>query len=128
VFGSLAFALTLTVLTTIAIYPKFKNYYEEKVADKIIHAEQVINYNQDAFRQLAAAGVPVRILRTENYGVIDPGGFALVIEDAERAELRPDGERRDGYIFFTSGRKEKQIQQIQRETEKLMNKSTRNAK
>jgi hypothetical protein len=127
-FGSLAMALTLTLLATLAIYVKFENYYEETVADKIIHAEQVINYNQDAFRQLAAAGVPVRILRTENYGVIDPGGFALVIEDAERAELRPDGERRDGYIFFTSGRKEKQIQQIQRETEKLMNKSTRTAK
>ena len=88
----------------------------------------MINYNQDAFRQLAPAGVLVRILRTENYGVIDPGGFALVIEDAERAELRADGERRDGYIFFTSGQKEKQIQQIQQKTEKLMNKSTRVAK
>jgi len=44
--SSLAFALTITVLATAAIYAKFKNYYEEKVAQKIIAAEQVINYNK----------------------------------------------------------------------------------
>src|SRR5947199_6058276 len=54
--GSLAFALTLTVLATFAIYAKFKNYYEQKVAEKITVAEQLINYNKDAFRELAIAG------------------------------------------------------------------------
>ena len=117
--GSLALALTLTVLATAAIYGKFKSYYEEKVAEKIIAAEQVINYNQEAFRQLALAGAPVRVLRTESYGVVDPGGFALVIEDADRAELRPNRERKDGYIFFTSRRKEKQLQQMQQQAERL---------
>jgi len=29
--SSLAFALTITVLATAAIYAKFKNYYEEKL-------------------------------------------------------------------------------------------------
>ena len=126
--GSLAFALTLTLLATVAICAKFTNYYEEKVADKIIHAEQVMNYNQEAFRQLAIAGVPVKVLRTQSYGVANPGSFALIIEGADGTELRPDGDHKNGCIFFSSGRKEKQIQQIQRETEKLTNKSTRNAK
>src|SRR5205814_1829374 len=80
--GSLAFALI--VLATAAIYAKFKNYYEEKVAEKIIATEQVTNYNKDTFRELAIAGVPVSVVRTESYGVTDPGGFALVIEDADR--------------------------------------------
>src|SRR5947207_11294383 len=66
--SSLALALTLTVLATVAIYAKFKNYYEEKVAERIIHAEQMINYNKKAFRELATAGVPVRVVRTESYG------------------------------------------------------------
>ena len=126
--SSFAFALTLTVLATVAIYAKFKNYFEETVAEKIIHAEQVMNYNQDAFRQLAIAGVPVRILRTESYGVANPGSFALIIEGADGTELRPDGDHKNGCIFFTSGRKEKEIQQIQRDTEKLTNKSARIAK
>jgi hypothetical protein len=117
--GSLAFALTLTLLATLAIYAKFKNYYEEKVAEKIIAAEQLINYNQDAFRELAIAGVPVRVLRSESYGVDNPGGFALIVEDADSAEVRPIGDHKSGLVFFTSGRKEKQIQHLKQETEKL---------
>ena len=128
VMSSLTFTLTLTVLATVAIYAKFKSYYEEKVAERIIHAEQVINYNQDAFRQLAIAGVPVRVVRTGSYGVTNPGSFALVVEGADSAEMRPDGDRKSGFIFFTSGRKEKQIQQMQRETENLMQKSNTEAK
>ena len=126
--GSLALALTLTVLATAAIYGKFKSYYEEKVAEKIIVAEQLINYNQDAFRQLAIAGVPVRVVRTESYGVTNPGNFALVVEGADGAEIRPDGDRKSGFIFFTSGRKEKQIQQMKKEAEKLTQKSKTTAK
>src|SRR5207302_2110951 len=117
--GSLAFALTLTVLATFAIYAKFKNYYEQKVAEKIPVAEQLINYNKNAFRQLAIAGVPVRVVRTESYGVTNPGNFALVVEGADSAEMRPDGDRKSGLIFFTSGRKEKQIQQMNREAEEF---------
>jgi len=117
--GSLAFALTLTVLATFAIYAKFKNYYEQKVAEKITVAEQLINYNKNAFRQLAIAGVPVRVVRTESYGVTNPGNFALVVEGADSAEMRPDGDRKSGLIFFTSGRKEKQIQQMNREAEEF---------
>src|SRR5437660_8778558 len=78
--------------------------------------------------ELAIAGVSVSVVRTESYGVVDPGGFALVIEYADRAELRPNLEGKDGYIFFTSHRKEKEIQQMQVETEKLANKSALNAK
>src|SRR5439155_11791087 len=102
---------------------KFKTYYEEKVAEKIIQAGQMINYNKNAFRELAIAGVPVRVVRTESYGVTNPGKFALVVEGADSAEMRPDGDRKSRFIFFTSGRKEKQIQQIQRESERLSGKA-----
>jgi len=120
-FGKrLLLGLALSVVATVAIYAKFKNYYEEKVAEKIVNAEQLMNYNQEAFRQLAIAGVPVRVVRTERYGVANPGNFALVVEGADSAEMRPDGDRKSGFIFFTSGRKEKQIQQIAQEVEKLL--------
>jgi hypothetical protein len=128
ILGSLAVALTLTMLASLGVYAKFKNYYEEKVAANIIAAEQLINYNQDAFRQLAIAGIPVRVVRTENYGVTNPGSFALVVEGADSAEMRPDGDRKAGFIFFTSGRKEKQIQQMQWKAGRLTNKYTGSAK
>ncbi len=117
--SGLLLGLALSVVATTVIYAKFKNYHEEKVAEKIIGAEQVINYNQDAFRELAIAGVPVQVVRTTSYGVVDPGRFALIIQDADAAEIRPDGDHRNGCIVFTSGRKEKQIQQIQKEVAKL---------
>src|SRR6185503_8023906 len=116
--SSFTFALALAALGTGAIYVKFKNYYEAKVAEQIIYAEQVINYNQAAFRQLAIAGVPVQVLRSESYGVTNPSGFVLIMDGADAAEMRPDGDHKNGCIFFTSGRKEKQIQQIQREIER----------
>src|SRR6476620_9026083 len=49
----------------------------------MIHAEQLMNYNQEAFRQLAIAGVPVKVLRTQSYGVANPGSFVLMIEGAD---------------------------------------------
>jgi len=49
-----------------------------------------------------------------------------VIEDADRAELRPNGERKNGYIF-SRARKEKQIQQMQQETEKLSSRHGRSS-
>jgi len=124
--GSLAFAAALTLVATLAIYAKFKNYYEEKVADKIIAAEQIITYNQDAFRELAIAGVQMKVIRTENNGATNPGGFAVAIEDPDAAEVRPIGDHKYGLIFFTSARKEKQIQQLKRETEKLSGKTQAN--
>lgn len=117
--GSAAFALTLTLLATLAIYAKFKNYYEEKVAEKIVAAEKVITDNQDAFRELAIAGVPVKVIRTEDSpGATSPGGFAIAVENPDAAEARTIGGHKYGLIFFTSGRKEKQIQQMKQEVEK----------
>src|SRR6266568_3150133 len=121
--SGLLLGLALSIVATIAIYAKFKNYYEEKVAEKIVAAEQVINYNQEAFRELAIAGVPVQIVRTSRYGVVDPSRFALIIQDADAAEMRADGAQNNGRIFFTSGRAGKQIQQIRRESEKRSGKA-----
>src|SRR5439155_17782484 len=67
--SGLLLGLALSVVATTAIYAKFKNYYEEKVAEKIVAAEQRINYNRDAFRELVIAGVPVEVIRTSSYGV-----------------------------------------------------------
>ncbi len=117
--SGLLLGLALSIVATIAIYAKFKNYYEEKVAEKIVAAEQVINYNQDAFRELAIAGVPLQVVRTSSYGVVDPSRLALIIQDADAAEMHADGAHNNGRIFFTSGRKAQQIQQMKREAEKL---------
>ncbi len=127
--GSLAFAAALTLIATLAILAKFKNYYEEEVAEKIVAAEQTIDHNRDAFRELAIAGVPIKVIRTsDSPGSVSPGAFALAIENPDAAETRTIGDQKYGLIFFTSGRKEKEILQTRRETEKLSGKTPAQAK
>jgi hypothetical protein len=99
------------------IYYQFSDYYERKTAAQITYAERLVNYNQEAFRQLAVAQMPIKVLRTETDGVINQG-FALEVPDADSAELRPEGGHTNGYILFTSGLLEKQIQTLLRKTEK----------
>ena len=59
-----------------------------------------MNYNQEAFRQLAIAHVPIKVLRTGNDGVIQPQSFVLVVDGAEGAEMRPVDGHNNGCVFF----------------------------
>jgi len=115
--------ITAGVLVALAIgvvmYDKFSSYYERKTAEQIAYAERVMNYNQAAFRQLAVAQVPVKVLRTENNGVINSQSFALEIENADSVETRVENGQTNGYIYFSSNLTEKMIQQIQTELQKF---------
>lgn len=126
--SSAILALAISLLGTCAIYLKMRDHYERKIADKIASAEQLINYNQAAFRQLAIAQMPVRIVRTESYGVMNPSKFALVVEGADSVEIRHVDGKENGFIFFTSSLTEKQIEEVQRQVQKLTQDSTRGAK
>ena len=46
--------LAIAALATLLIAANYKHYYEEKLSEKIVSAEQLINYNRDAFRQSKA--------------------------------------------------------------------------
>lgn len=125
--GSITFAAALTLGATLTIATKLKSYYEEKVAERIVAAERLITFNQEAFRELAIAGVPVKVIRTgDSPGTVSPGAFALAIENPDAVETRTLGDQKYGLIFFTSGRKEKEIQQLKREAEKVSAKPVAN--
>jgi hypothetical protein len=95
----------------VVMYDKFSTYYERKTAEQIAYAERVMNYNQAAFRQLAVAQVPVKVLRTEEYGVINRG-FALEVHNADSVETRVEDGQTNGYVYFSSNLSEKMIQKI----------------
>lgn len=125
--GSFLFTFVLLVMATFGIHKLFENYSERKAAEQIAAVTAVMDYNQDAFRELAIAGVPVKVIRTENdRGTANPGGFAIAIENPDATEVRPVGDQKYGFIFFTSGRKEEQIQQLKWETERLSAKEQAN--
>jgi hypothetical protein len=111
----------------VVMYDKFSTYYERKTAEQIAYAERVMNYNQAAFRQLAIAQVPVKVLRTEESGIINRG-FALEVHNADSVETRVENGQTNGYVYFSSNLSEIQIQLLQQETEKQMQASNGNAK
>jgi len=90
--------------------------------------ERLMNYNQEAFRQLAIAQVPIKVLRTESYGVANPRNFALIVEGADSAEMRQADGKNNGYIFFSSNLSEEQIQLLRQETAKLTQTASGKAK
>ena len=109
--GSFSLALTLTLLVSVGIYVKFRNYAEKSAAERIADVARIMSANQDAFRQLAVAQVNVKVVRTgDTNGVRFPSGFALMVENADSAEMRPTEGRTNGVIFFSSHASETMIQ------------------
>jgi len=120
IWSGIILTLTLSVIATLVIDTLLKKQNERKLAEQITRATRVMNYNQDAFRQLAIAQVVIKVVRTSNTnGAIEAQGFALLIEKADAAEMRRIEGRDTGLIFFTGHPSEKVIQALQKQTEQL---------
>ena len=126
--GSFIVTFLLFGLGLFGLYHFFDNYAEREAAGKIAEVSRLMNYNQDAFRQLAIAQVPIKIERTEYNGVVNPQSFALVVPDAAGAELRHQDGHDNGCVFFTSHLSEEQIQLLQKEIARQMQANSDKAK
>ncbi len=102
----------------IIIYTKFHDYYERATAIRIAYAEQLVNYNQDAFKQLAIARQPIKVMRTEENGVINQG-YALEVPGANAIETKVEDGQTNSYVYFTSSLLENQLQKIQKITDEM---------
>ena len=97
---------------------KIGEYYEHEMGVQAADMARVMKFNEEAFRKLAIAQVPVRVVPVQNDdGTPNPRGFALLIEGAYAAEMRPLDGQKTGFIFFNSNVPAKQIQQLQSATE-----------
>jgi len=115
---SLLWSIWAAVICTCLICLKFGAYYEHKMAVQTADMAQVMKFNQEAFRKLAIAQVPVRVVPVQDDdGTPNPRGFALLIEGAYAAEMRPLDGQKTGCIFFNSNVPAKQIRQLQQATE-----------
>src|ERR1035438_8437118 len=115
---SLFWSIGAAVICTCLICLKFGAYYEHKMAVQTADMAQVMKFNQEAFRKLAIAQVPVRVVPVQDDdGTPNPRGFALLIEGAYAAEMRSLDGQKTGCIFFNSSVAAKQIQRSQQATE-----------
>ncbi|MGH7976451.1 MAG: hypothetical protein ACREDS_10495 [Limisphaerales bacterium] len=100
------------------IYFKLHDYYERETASRIAYAQEIINYNQGAFKQLAIAQQPIKVMRTEESGVINQG-YALEVPNADAVETRVENGQTNAYVYFTSSLVEQELQKIQKATTEL---------
>jgi hypothetical protein len=97
-------------------YFKIKTHYENALAEQIASAEKTLAQNQAAFRQLAVANVPIRAVRVADASIL-PSGYAVVIEGIYATEERTNQNGKEGIIYFSSQRKESELENIQREVQ-----------
>jgi len=113
---------SLSVIVALAagiiLYVKFNGYFERRIANRIIYAEQLVNDNQDSFKQLAIAQQPIKVMRTQDNGVINQG-YALELPGADAVETRVEDGQTNAYVYFTSGVIEQDIRKMQEMTEEL---------
>jgi hypothetical protein len=115
---SLIWSIGTAILCTWLFCLKIGAYCEGEMAVRTAAMAQVMKFNQEAFRKLAIAQVPVRVLPVQNDdGTVDPRGFVLFIEGAYATEMRPLDGHNAGCIFFNSSVPARQIQQLQQATE-----------
>ena len=79
-------------------------------------AEMTLAQNQTAFRELAVANVPIRVVRVSDANTL-PSGYAVVIEGIYTTEERTNQNGKEGIIYFSSQRKESDLESIQREVQ-----------
>jgi len=120
ILSGITLTLAVSVIAFLVMNTAMQHTNERKLAEQIARTTRVMNQNQDAFRQLAIAQVPIKVVRTSNTnGVLESQGFALLIEKADAAEMRRVEGRETGLIFFTSHPSEKTIQALQKQAEQL---------
>ena len=117
---SILWGVFAVVIFTCLICLKFADYYDHKMAAQIANVAQVMKFNQQAFRRLAVAQVPIQVLPTQNDGLDSPPGFVLVMEGAYAADMRQVNGQNNGCIFFRSSVPKKQIRHVQQAGEDLM--------
>jgi hypothetical protein len=112
----LVLGLAVAIVGTSAGYFKIKTHYERTLAEQIASAEKTLAQNQIAFRELAVANVPIRVVRVSDANTL-PSGYAMVIEGIYTTEERTNQNGKEGIIYFSSQRKESELESIQREVQ-----------
>lgn len=119
----LSFALFL--VAGVCMYEFLRSRSDAILADKIAAATATIKQNRDAFEQLAIGNIALTVNRSTDAktGNPVPSGFAIIVENAQVAEMRDYGNGKAGFVFANGSTSEDEIHRLQVTTEKLTQKS-----
>lgn len=118
----LVLGLVFAIVGTGAAFVQIKSRYDQKLAEQIVAAERTISQNRDAFRELAIANVALKVMPVGNRHEF-PSGYALVVDGIDGIEQRKTGDAKQGVLFFSSQRKEAELDGLSREAQNVSRKT-----
>ena len=112
---SILSSIALLVVGGCFMYGLLRSHSEKILADKIGLASATIQENRDAFTELAVAGVSLKVHRTSDpqTGRVVPGEFAILVENAEAAEMRDYGNGKAGFVFVKGPTPEEELHHLE---------------
>jgi hypothetical protein len=85
------------------LFWQLRSHYESVLADKIVSAARTMAQNKEAFAQLAVANIRLTVVHSSDAdGKIVPDGFAVLVQNADGAEMRDCAGHKAGCFFVTS--------------------------
>jgi hypothetical protein len=121
--ASILCSIALTVVAGFFMYGFLRSRSEKVLANKIALASTTIQENRDAFVELAVAGVGLKVHRASDAqtGGIVPSEFAILVENADAAEMRDYGNARAGFIFVKGPTPEEEMHHLEIRIENTLN-------
>lgn len=115
-------SLAISLIIGTVVFRFFQSRSDTVLAQKIAAATATIELNKDAFAELAIADIRLKVTRSwdAKTGSVNPGGFAVIVESAQAAEMRDYGNSKAGFIFASSPTPEEQLHRLQIRVEKIV--------
>jgi hypothetical protein len=103
------------------LFWQLRSHDESVLADKIASAARTMAQNREAFAQLAVANIRLTVVHSSDAdGKIIPDGFAILVQNADGAEMRDYAGRKAGCVFVTGRTPAEEIQKLELPVEKLL--------
>ncbi len=119
----LSITTSLAILAMIGswLFWQLRSHYEDVLADKIATAARTMAQNKEAFAQLAVANIRLTVVHSADAdGEIIPDGFAVLVQNADGAEMRDYAGHKTGCVFVTGRTPAEEIQKLELPVEKLL--------
>ena len=119
---SILCSIAVTVVAGFFMYGLLRSRSEKILAEKIAMASATIEQNKDAFAYLAIADVGFKVQRSSDQtGNLIPGGLAILVENADAADMRDYENGKAACIFLRSPTPEREWRHLNIRVQKLLN-------
>lgn len=118
---SIVSCLALIVIVAFTMFLLMRSHYEQILSDKITLSSSTIANNREAFAELAAAGVNLKVQRAAEAGDGSPSRFSIVIDHADAAEMRDYGNGKAGFVFVNGPTPEDELLSLEVRMQEAMN-------